>query len=48
MGRAKSVCDTQIIGFIAQVYKDKSEDDEVNENDMKNENVEESCKHNGQ
>ena len=28
MGRAKSVCHTQIIGFIAQVYKDKSEDDE--------------------
>ena len=59
MGRAKSVCHTQIIGeqFIAQVYKDKSEDDanadksesteetfedKVNENDMKNENVEES------
>ena len=59
MGRAKSVCHTQIIGeqFIAQVYKDKSEDDEnadksenteetfedeVNENDMKNKNVEES------
>ena len=30
MGRAESVCHTQIIGeqFIAQVYKDKSEDDE--------------------
>ena len=55
MGRAKSVCHTQIIGeqFIAQVYKDKSEDDEnadksentedeVNTKDMKNENDEES------
>jgi hypothetical protein len=40
MGQAKSVCHTQIIGelFIAQVYKDKSED---GENADKPENTEE-------
>ena len=40
MGRAKSVCHTQIIWeqFIAKVYKGKSEDDE---NSDKSENTEE-------
>ena len=40
MGQAKSVCHKQIIGeqFIAQVYKDKTEDDE---NADKSENTEE-------
>ena len=59
MSQAKSVCHKQIIGeqFIAQVYKDKTEDDEnadksenteetledeVNEHDIKTENIQES------
>ena len=39
MGQAKSVCHKQIIGeqFMAQVYKDKSEDDENTEETLEDE-----------